>query len=144
MLDHLMELSRKATESSLQTQQTLLRHWTQGWLSTSSGMSTDWGANVRSRWIELTVEVFNKHREALEATCKASLETMEKAFRTYEARSTEASLHAAEEVWKTILETIHGQAESQLRDIRALSERLLEMAQNHGTSVNGNGKARGV
>jgi hypothetical protein len=135
MMEQLMELSRRATESSLRTQQTLLRHWAQGWLSTSTGMASDWGADVRNQWIDLATEVFKKHREALEATRKASIETMEKAFRVCEAQASEASLTAVEDVWKSILEVIQGQVESQLREVQSLADRLLTMANGHNSGV---------
>lgn len=66
-LDQLLELSRKAAESSLQTQQAIWRQWTQGWASETPGsLPTDWGNDFRHRWADLALETLHKHRETMD------------------------------------------------------------------------------
>jgi hypothetical protein len=136
MLDQLFELSRKAAESSLQSQQAMFKHWTQDWASTSpmtAGLSADWGGSMRKRWIELTLEALNKHRESLDSTYRAGIQTMEKLFRASDAKSSEDSAHAAEEVWRSLFETFKAQSEAHFRELQLWGERLLEMTQQAGS-----------
>ena len=131
MLDQLFELSRKAAESSLQTQQAMFKHLTQDWPSASpasAGLSADWSGTLRKRWVELTIEVLNKNRESLDSMYRAIIQTMEKALRLSEAKSSEDSVRAFEDVWRTLFDALKGQSEVQVREFQSWVERFLEMA----------------
>jgi hypothetical protein len=129
MLDQLFELSRKAAESSLQMNQAMFKHLTQGLISTTPptpGISADWGGTARKRWIDLTVEALNKHRESLDSTYKASIQSMEQALRVADAKSPDDCVRGVEEVWRKLFETVKGQSEAQFRDFQAWAEKSFE------------------
>ncbi len=135
MLDQLFELSRKAAESSLQSQQAMFKHLTQDWASTSpasAGLSADFGGSMRKRLTELTMESLNRHRESLDATYRAGLQTMEKILRVSEAKSSEDSIRAIEDIWRSLFETVKGQSDAQLREIQSWGEQVLDMTQKSG------------
>jgi oligoendopeptidase F len=135
MLDQLFELSRKAAESSLQSQQAMFKHLTQDWASTSpisAGLSADLNGSMRKRWAELTMEALNKHRESLDATYRANIQMMEKLLRASEVKSSEDSVRAAEDVSRTLFETFKGQSEAHFRELQSWGERLLELTQKAG------------
>ena len=92
MLEQLLELSRKATESSVEMQNIMLKLLMQDWLSnsqTKEGISASWGGSARKRWIELTIAALNKHREAADAAYRTGIQLMEQALHVSEAKSPE-------------------------------------------------------
>jgi hypothetical protein len=129
MLDQIFEMSRKAMESSLQMQQAMFKHWTQDLPSMSpAGLSTDWGAAMRKRWLELAIEALNKHRESVDTTYGTAIQALEKALRVPEARSSEEAVRAMEDVWRTVFDSLKGQSEAQFREFQSWSEKAIEMA----------------
>jgi hypothetical protein len=128
-LDQLLELSRKAAESSLQTQQAIWRQWTQGWVSAApGGLSSDWGGDFRHRWAELALEALNKHRESIDANYRTVILTSEKALRVFDAKTSDDSLRAMEDIWKTVSDAFKAQTEAGLREVQIATERFVEMA----------------
>src|SRR5215470_1189280 len=92
MFDQVLDSFRRASESSLQMQQEMFKHWSQQWLAgppNVAGVSTEWTRNVQKRWGELTIEMLNKHRAAVDSTYSAGIQAVEQALRVGEARSTE-------------------------------------------------------
>jgi hypothetical protein len=131
MLDQIFELSRKAMESSLQIQQAMVRHWTQDLPSMSplsAGLSADWGGAMRKRWIEITLEMLNRQREAFDANYRATIQAIEKLMRVAEAKSSEDSVKAMEEVWRTMLDAVKNQSEAQFREFQSWIEKSLDLA----------------
>ena len=131
MLDELFELSRKAAESSMQMQQAMFKHWTQGLISetpTAAGISADWGGTARKRWIDLTIEALNKHRESLDSTYRASIQSMEQALRVADAKSPDDCVRGVEDVWRKLFENVKGQSEAQFREFQAWAEKSFESA----------------
>jgi len=131
MFDQLLELSRKAAESSLQMQQVLFKHLTQDLLSPSStpaGISADWSGTMRKRWTDFTVDALNKQRESVDATFRAGIQAIEQIARVSEAKSAEEGVRTTEEVWRRLFDTYKGQAESRLREFQTWAEKSFEMA----------------
>ena len=131
MFDQLLELSRKAAESSLQMQQVMFKHLTQDLASPSpiaSGISADWGGTMRKRWTEFAVDALNKHRESVDSAYRASIQAIEQAARVSEAKSAEDYVKTTEEVWRRLFDAYKGQAEAQLREFQTLAEKSFEMA----------------
>jgi hypothetical protein len=92
MLDQVFEEFRKASESSLQLQQDMFRHWAQQWLSTTpsaAGLSSEWGRTFQKRWLDLTLDTLKKHRETVDATYQSGISLIEQAFKASEAKSSE-------------------------------------------------------
>jgi len=132
MFDQILELSRKATESSLQMQQVMFKQLTQSWAATSptEGISADWGGTLRKRLSELTIEAINKQREALDAAYRAAIQMIEEASHLSEAKSAEDCVKTVEKVWRSSFDTLKGQAETQLRELQTFAEKSFEMARN--------------
>jgi hypothetical protein len=132
MLDQLMEGFRKASESTLQIQQDMLKHWTQQWMGASplaAGASSEWGRGFLQRWQEMAVEMLNKHRESLDATYRAGIQVIEQTFRLSEAKSSDDLRRTAEELWRKMFDTIKSQYETQFEEFHRWTERSFEMAQ---------------
>ena len=126
MFDQVFEGFRKASESSLQMQQELFRHWTQQWLSTppnAAGVSADWARNMQKRWLELTVEMLNRHRESLDTMYKSGIQLIEQSFRLSEVKSSDEYRRLMEDMWRKLFDTLKDQSENQFRDFQKWSER---------------------
>jgi hypothetical protein len=131
MLDQIFEMSRKTLESSLQMQQAVFKHWTQDlptMTPAAAVMSADWGGSMRKRWVEFVLEALNKQRESLDATYRAMIQATEKLFRISEARSSEDAMHAIEDVWKTIFDSVKSQSEAQFREFQSWTEKAMDIA----------------
>jgi hypothetical protein len=130
MLDQLLELSRKAAESSMQMQQVMFKHWTQNCVSASPGavgVSADWGGSQRKRSVELIVEALSKQREAIDSAYRAGIQTIEQVSRVSEAKSAEECVRAVEEVWSKLFDGLKGQAEAQFQEFQKWAEKSFEM-----------------
>lgn len=129
MFDQMFEDFYKASESSLQMQQEIFKHWTQQWLSAQPDGREGEFRTFQKRWGEFTVEILNKHRESIETTYKAGIQLIEQAFRTSEAKSPEDYRRIVEDLWRQLLQTFRNQSETQLRDFQKWAEKSFEMAQ---------------
>src|SRR6478735_4823042 len=99
MVDLLFEGFRRITESALETQRDLLRHWSQQWVGIPLGTasrSTDWYRSVQRHWFELTISTLHKNREALDTAYRSSIEMLEQLFEAAEARSTKDAFKTVE------------------------------------------------
>lgn len=130
MFDQFFESFRKASESSLQAQQDLLKSWTQQWPSTpfGSAASTEW-SDAQKRWLEGASEALNKHRSMLDATYKSGIEVIEHTFRFTEARSPEDYRRLVEELWRKLTDTFKAQSENQYREIQSVTEKWIDKTQ---------------
>jgi hypothetical protein len=131
MLDQLVEDFRKATESALQMQQEMYRHCTQQWLAgpQNAGVSAEWARTMQKRWMEMSLEMLHKHREALESTYLSGIQVIEQTFRVSEAKSSEEYRRIVEDLWRQLLKTFMERSESQLRDFQKWAEQSFEVAQ---------------
>jgi hypothetical protein len=131
MLDQLFEEFRKASESSLQVQQDMFRHWAQQWQTVTpnaAGMSSEWGRTFQKRWVDLTLEALKKHRESLDSVYQSGINLIEQSLRASEAKSQEDFSRVVEDLWRKVFDTLKGQSEAQFRDFRAWAEKSFEMA----------------
>ncbi len=131
MLNQLFEDFSKASESSLQLQQEMLRAWTRQWSAgpQSMGLSTEMARNLEKRWSEIVIEMLNKHKEALESAYAAGIEAVEKTFRLTEAKSSEEYQRIVEDLWRQSLKSTLDRTEAQMQDFRQMVEKSFEMAQ---------------
>lgn len=132
MFDQVLENIRRASESSVQMQQDLFKHWAQQWLAAppgAAGASTEWGRTFQRRWLELAVEAMSKHREALDTTYKSGIAAIEQTFRVSEARSPDEVRRMVEDLWHKLFETFKTQSESQLREFQKLAEKSFAFSQ---------------
>ena len=131
MLNQLYEDFSKASESALQMQQEMLRVWAQQWLSVpqSAGISAEAARALEKRWIELAIEMFNKHKETLESTYASGIQVIEQTFRLSEAKSSEDYRRMLEDLWRQLFKTSMDRSEAQLQDFRRWAEKSFEMAE---------------
>jgi hypothetical protein len=132
MFEQIIDGVRKASESSLQMQQEMFRHFTRMWGSLApagAGIPSDWGRGSQKRWLELGLEMLNKHREALDATYKSGIQLIEQAFHATEAKSSEEYRQTAEDLWRKLVDLQKEQAESQFRDLRGWYEKATALVQ---------------
>jgi hypothetical protein len=132
MFDQMMDGFRKATESSLQIQQEVFKQWTQQWMSAQpsmSGASADWTRTIQKRWMELTIEMLNKHRASIDAMYASGIQAIEQSFRMTEAKSSDEYRRIVDDLWRKLFDTLKGQLETQFRDVQRWSEQSFEIAQ---------------
>lgn len=138
MFDQLMDGVRRASESSLQMQQEMFKQWSRLFLSApmsmpgvpgGSGVPTDFGRGSQKRFIELGIEMLNKHREALDATYKSGIQIIEQTFHITEAKSSDDYRKMTEDLWRRLFELQKEQAENQFRDFQAFYDKSATLVQ---------------
>jgi chromosomal replication initiation ATPase DnaA len=132
MFDQAFESFRKASESSLQMQQDMIKYWSQQSLSAPpnvAGASTDWSRTFQKHWLELTVEILNRHRESLDSTYRSAIQAIEQTFHASEAKSSEDYHHLVEDVLRKAFETVKGQSERQFGDLQKWAAKSFEVIQ---------------
>lgn len=133
MFDQLFETFRKASESSLQVQQEIFKHWLQSTPFTSSSAG-DW-SQMSKRWQETTSELLSKHRSLVDSSYRSGIELIEQAFRVSEARSPEDYRHLVEDLWRKLTDTYKAQAEAQAREFQSATEKWADRARASGERV---------
>jgi hypothetical protein len=133
MFDQFMDGIRRASESSFQMQQEMFRQWARLWTSVPGtapmGSPAEWGRASQKRWVDLGVEMLNKHREALDATYRAGIELIQQTFSVSEARSPEDYRRMMEDLWRKLFELQKQQAESQFRDFQTFYDKSATIVQ---------------
>jgi hypothetical protein len=132
MFDQLVDGVRKASESSMQMQQEMFRNWTRLLLSATPGVGAaggDWDRTSHKRWLELGLEMLNKHRESLDSTYKAGIQIIEQTFSLTEAKSGDDYRKVVEDLWRKLFDLQKEQAESQFRDFQAWIEKSAGLVQ---------------
>jgi hypothetical protein len=131
MFDQLVDGVRKASESTLHMQQEMFRHWTRLWVSATpgAGLSGDWNRAAQKRWLEVGVEMLNKHRETLDSSYRAGIELIGQTFQVGEAKSPDDYRKVVEELWRKLFDLQKQQAETQFRDFQAWYEKSAGLVQ---------------
>jgi hypothetical protein len=131
MLAQVFDNFRKASESTLQMQQDLIKKWTTQWPTTSAAApGTAWAEQAQAfqkQWHESVTEFMTKHREKLDAQYKTGISAIEDAFRVTEAKTPEEYRKMTEELWSKSLETLKSSAETQVHDFEKAVEKWFEM-----------------
>jgi hypothetical protein len=136
MIDQVLESMRRASESSMQVQQELLKQWTQQWMAAPgavAGAPREWGQGIQRRWVELMVEAMNRHRESLDSVYRAGIQALEEGFRVSEARSPEDYRRMTEELWRKTFDAFKEQSDTQLRNFQSLAEKSFNIAQSNAS-----------
>jgi hypothetical protein len=132
MFDQLIDGVRKASESSLQMQQEMFKHWTQlfsGQVAEAQNAPADFGRASQKRWLELGVEMLNRHREAVDAIYKSGIQLIEQTFHVSEAKSPEDYQRMVEDLWRKLFDLQKQQSESQFRDFQTFYEKSAALVQ---------------
>jgi hypothetical protein len=136
MFDQILENYRRATETTMQFQQTMLRNWIQQQFTPMFGMPVipnPGGAwveqihNAQKKWAETVTAMLDKHREALDAQYKAGIKTIENAFKVGEAKDPEHFRKLSEELWKHSFEALRKVVEDQSREFQGAMTRWFEL-----------------
>ena len=127
MFEQIMDGVRRASESSLQMQQEMLRGMSRLWSFSPPGGpmagAQDMGRGAQKRWLELALEVLNRHREGLDSMYKSGIQLIEQAFHVGEVKSPEDYRRTVEDLWRKLFELQKTQAESQLRDFQTIYDK---------------------
>ena len=140
MFDQVMDTFRKATESTLQMQQQMLRQWTQGLPQMPGmmmGMPGMTGGGFGAPWLEQfqafqkqvaasVTELLKKHRETLDSQYTAGIRTIEEAFRVGEAKDPVQLRRLTEELWKQSFECLKTVSEGQAKEFQLAVEKWFE------------------
>jgi hypothetical protein len=132
MFDQLVDGVRKASESSLHLQQEMFRNWTRMFLSAPPGAASPAGEADRAaqkRWMELGLEVLDKHRAAIDTTYRAGIQLIEQTFQLADAKSGDDYRKVVEQLWHRLFDLQKEQAESQFRDFQAWLEKSAGLVQ---------------
>jgi hypothetical protein len=133
-MDQFFETFRKASESSLQIQQEFMKQWTQPWMSGGpfgggGGAAGDAGRNFQKRFIELSVDLLNKHRQSLDSTYAAGIQIIEQTFRATDVKSPDDYRHLMEDLWRKLFDTFKTQSEAQFSAFQDWSKKSAEVVQ---------------
>lgn len=132
MFEQVFDTVRKASESSAQLQQEMLKQWTQHLMSIpgqNAGGSADFGRGFQKRWAELTLEFLRKQRESTDAAYASGIQIIEQTFKVSEAKSTDDYRHMIEDLWRKLFESFKERSETQFRDFQKWSEKSAEIVQ---------------
>jgi len=140
MFEQILENYRRATESSMLFQQMMLRNWTEHWPQTFGVPmpAASWPEQVHSaqkKLGETVTEMLNQHRETLDAQYRAGITAIEDAFRVAEAKDPEQFRKLTEELWRHSYECLKNLAESQMRDLQAVTQKWFELASQGAAAV---------
>ena len=131
MFEQLIDGVRKASESSLQMQQEMFRQWTRlfsGSAQEASGQA-EWGRGSQKRWLELGVEMLNRHREILDSTYRSGIQLIEQTFHVADAKSPDDVRRMIDELWRKLFDLQKQQSETQMRDFQTFYEKSAALVQ---------------
>ncbi len=126
MDDQLFDSFRKASESSLQMQQEILKHWAERWAASASQAPNAASQAVQQRWLALGLELLNKHRASLDATYAAGIQLIAQSFRTAEAKSPDEYRRLTEDLWRKLFDSYQSQTEAQFDAFKDWSTKSAE------------------
>jgi hypothetical protein len=131
MFDQLIDGFRKASESSLQMQQEMFKNWTRMFAGPANEATaqTDWGRGAQRRWLELAIEMLNRHRETLDTTYRSGIQIIEQSVHVAEAKSAEDYRRVVEELWRKLFDLQKEQSQNQIRDFQTLYEKSAALVQ---------------
>jgi hypothetical protein len=92
MNDQLFDTYRKAADSWLNMQQLLFQQSAPSSFFAApqkTGATPEWARTVQKTWIDLTAEILNRHREAIDGFYASTIHLLQQSSRTPEAGSSE-------------------------------------------------------
>jgi hypothetical protein len=132
MFDQLIDGVRKASESSMQMQQEMFKQWTRlfsGQAQDAGTQAADWGRGSQKRWVDLGIEMLNRHREAIDTIYKSGIQVIEQSFHVAEAKSPDDYRKMVEDLWRKLFELQKEQSESQFKDFQSFYEKSAALVQ---------------
>jgi hypothetical protein len=131
MFDQLIDGVRKASESSLQMQQEMFKQWTKlfSGAAAEAQAPADFGRGSQKRWLELSLEMLNRHREAVDGIYRSGIQMIEQTFQVSEAKSPDDYRRMVEDLWRKLFDLQKQQSESQFRDFQTFYEKSAALVQ---------------
>jgi len=132
MFEQIFDSVRKASETSAQLQQEMLKQWTQTWMSVPTqpgGGIPEWGKGFQRRWAEMALEFLRKQRESMDAAYASGIQIIEQTFRVTEATNPDDYRKTIEDLWRKVFESFKDRSETQFRDFQKWSEKSAEIVQ---------------
>ncbi|MFO0909235.1 MAG: hypothetical protein U0794_12945 [Isosphaeraceae bacterium] len=137
MIDQVLESFRKATESTMQIQQQMIRQWAQAWPQGAGFVPPASTKPAAPAWLEQAqsfqhglasaiTEMLERHRATLDAQYAAGIRTIEDAFKVSEARDPAELQRLTEALWKQSFECLKTVAEQQMTEFQAAMATWLE------------------
>jgi len=130
MTEQVLDSVRRATESALQAQQEMFRHWSDCWAGRPNSRSAtgDLGHTFAGKWTDACSELLKKQRESVETQFNSVLKAIEAALRVTQAKDPEQFLTKVIEFWHKSFESMGELAEANLRDFQAAVVKWGELA----------------
>ena len=116
----------------MQMQQEMFKQWTRmfsGPGANAGAPGTDFGRASQKRWLELCVEMLNRHREAVDGIYKSGIQLIEQSFQAGEAKSPDEYRRVVEDLWRKLFDLQKEQSESQFRDFQTFYEKSAALVQ---------------
>jgi hypothetical protein len=132
MFEQLFEGFRKASESSILAQQEMLKQAVQQWPTASIGAASsaiEQNSSFQKRLIQSAVETWERHRELVDSTTRATLQFIEQSARISDAKSPDDYRRMLEELWRKMFDVLKVQSEAQFAELKKASQNFLEVAQ---------------
>jgi hypothetical protein len=128
MFEQVFENLRKATDSTIQTQQELFQKWLGLWPAMPPSAPT-FGEPLKfqKKWMEALGEIIKKQRESLEAQFAAGLKNIEEAFHLADAKNPEELRAKTIELWQKSFECLRQMFETQVRDFQTAIAKWTEL-----------------
>lgn len=134
MFEQILDNYRKAAESTMQFQQTMMRNWTSQWPQMPGlglpNPGAAWMEQVHAaqrKWGETVVGMLDKHRETLDAQYRAGIRIIDDAFRTGEAKDPEQFRRLTEELWRHSFEALKSVTEDQIRECQSVMKKWFDL-----------------
>lgn len=140
MYDQILDTYRRAAESTMQLQQTMLRDWTQQMFPQLMPFTNPGAALVeqvhsaQKKFSETVTGMLNKHREMLDSQYKAGIKAIEDAFKLGEAKDPEHFRKLTEELWKHSFEALKTVTEEQTKEFQGVLQKWAEVV-TKGTGI---------
>ncbi|MFO0914045.1 MAG: hypothetical protein U0795_13890 [Pirellulales bacterium] len=146
MFDQVAENLRKATESSMQLQQEMMKNWSQLVAGAVSGIKTPGVASglgvpsapgmpsvdafvaARKRWEEWVVEAMKRQRELVDAQFQAGIKNLEGVFDVAESKTPQEIQEKVTELYRKCFESIKQLSESHLTEFKKVAEQWVDVA----------------
>ncbi|MFV2067012.1 MAG: hypothetical protein ACC645_08520 [Pirellulales bacterium] len=121
---------RKAAETNLEVQQDLFRQWSKHWpgVPTAQSVWVDQVKKFQKEWSRTVTDVMRKHRDQADKQYRASIESMEEAFRITQAKDPDEFRERAEEAFRRSIEMLRDLSESQLKEFQVAMNKWMEMS----------------
>jgi len=136
MFDQILDNYRKAAESTMQFQQTMMRNLTTQWpqmplpgigLPNPGAAWVEQVHSAQSKWGETVVGMLDKHRESLDAQYRAGIRLIEDTFRTGEAKDPEQFRRLTEELWRHSFDALKSVTEDQIRECQSVMKKWFDL-----------------